>query len=261
MPSTVGGLGVGGKGDQPTCGQEAIINVGVVLGPDENQQHEQQTLEQHQEIEDLYLELIEADEVDGGVRSLEQHDPEVGQRKTIVQNGQRVEFGERGQTVQTADRRGCVVQRAVIDVFLKFHHSSGTAAMIVHVTDAGANICGKRTGTTSSAETCFLFACYGSNARWSRTERDNARLFDNGHRSVYNVSVGGPRRTNARPSTNNRDNEGRRCNTGRERIGLLAARRRPLAVVFDNPARRRAVNVFTKYVLQSSIFPIKCLKI
>lgn len=52
---------------QPTAQQKAFVDIGVVFRPDENQQHEQQTLEQHQEIEYLYLKLIETDKVEGDV--------------------------------------------------------------------------------------------------------------------------------------------------------------------------------------------------
>jgi len=134
------------------CDTSSFSSSTIVFGPDEYQQHEQQTLEQYQEVEDLYLELIETDEIDEGVHGFEQHDPKVGQQEKIVQNGQCVELGERGQIVQTSDRRVCVVQLVVVGVFLKFHHSSGTTATIVkHVTETGANICGTR------AKTSFVF--------------------------------------------------------------------------------------------------------
>lgn len=87
--------------------------------------------------------------MDDSVHDFEQHNPEVGQRETIVQNGQRVELGERGQTVQTTDRCGCVVQLVVVGVFLKFHHNSEiAAAIVIRVTGTGANICATRAKTS-----------------------------------------------------------------------------------------------------------------
>lgn len=73
------------------------------------------------------MELIEADKVQHAVQHLEHHDAQVVQRETVVENGQRVELGERGQTVQTADGGGRVVQRVAGLVFLKFHHSNAGA--------------------------------------------------------------------------------------------------------------------------------------
>lgn len=116
-----------------TTGQESFVNVTLIFRPDENQQHQQQRLEQHQEVEYFYLELIEANVVQHNVECFEQHEPEVGQRETIVEYGQRVELGERGQTAD------CIRIVRRVGVLLKFHHSFRHANCIKYIVGNKAN--------------------------------------------------------------------------------------------------------------------------
>jgi len=120
-----------------TAQQEAFVNVAAVFCPDKNQQDQQQGLKQHQKVEYFHLELIETDEVQHAVQGLEQGDAEIGQRETVVQDGQRVELGERGQAVQAADR--CGIVRRVDVQLLKLHYSTGDAMLSLHAIGSAAN--------------------------------------------------------------------------------------------------------------------------
>lgn len=83
----------------PTGGQEALVDVTTVLAPDEYQKNEQQTFEQHQRVEYVNLESVEADKVQCVVQGSNNHGAQVRQWETVVEYGERVELGERRQTV------------------------------------------------------------------------------------------------------------------------------------------------------------------
>ncbi|KAE9524951.1 hypothetical protein AGLY_015001 [Aphis glycines] len=63
----------------PTGGQKALVDVTTVLAPDEYQKDEQQTFEQHQRVEYVNLESVEADKVQCVVQGSYNHGAQVRQ--------------------------------------------------------------------------------------------------------------------------------------------------------------------------------------